>query len=102
MKLVVLVEFRVTPGTVEDRKVGMEEPEAQCETAAFSGLSHGFSLQKLAGPRLPGHLGGGAEQSGAHQALFPSLATSWTPTPTPPPQSSQVCGPLSSLKLGCT
>lgn len=49
MKLLVLVESRVAPGTVEDRKVGMEETEAQCETAAFSGLSQGFSLQKLQG-----------------------------------------------------
>lgn len=53
MKLVVLVEFRVTPGIVEDRKVGMEEVKAQCETAAFS---DGFSLQKLQGLGYPGIL----------------------------------------------
>lgn len=34
MKLLVLVEFRVPPGTGEDRQAGMETG-AQCETATF-------------------------------------------------------------------
>lgn len=46
-KLVVLVEFRVSPGPVEDRQVGTEETAAQCEPATFSGLSRGFFLQRL-------------------------------------------------------
>lgn len=47
MKLVVLVDFRISPGPVEDRQVGMEETAARCETATFSGLSYGSSLQRL-------------------------------------------------------
>lgn len=37
IKLVVLIEFRVSPGPVEDRL--MEEAAAQCEMATFSDLS---------------------------------------------------------------
>lgn len=80
MKLVVLAEFRVTPGTVEDRKVGMEETEAQCETAAFSDLSHGFSLQKLQGLGYQGIL---VEELNRMVHTKPS-SPRWLP-PGPPP-----------------
>lgn len=62
IRLVVLIEFGLSPDPVEDRQMGMEETAAQCETATFSGLS----LQRLQSlPRLPEHPGGGAELSWA-------------------------------------
>lgn len=46
MKLAVLVEFRVPPGTVEDRQAGMEIG-AQCETATFPSSVPWLHLQRL-------------------------------------------------------
>lgn len=46
MKLVVFVEFRVPPGTVEDRQAGIETG-SQYETAAFPSSVPWLLLQRL-------------------------------------------------------